>query len=149
MVLIHHITQCKKTYYYQKLCIYYETYQLTETLLSGEVRNQIDTCIRDYCLVKKYVCFKNYPLLKFSNTAQKCNRSVVDWLRFISLLNMGITFARFQISRNIPFHQNTQRFGNRFGDTLDSLWLMPSSPLALLRLIISIIVSILCLVQFI
>ena len=33
-------------YHYQKLGILYEICQLTETLLSGEVGNRIDTCIR-------------------------------------------------------------------------------------------------------
>ena len=41
-------------YYYQKLGTYYEICQFTETLLSGEIRKQIDTYIRDYCLVEKY-----------------------------------------------------------------------------------------------
>ena len=51
MLLKHHRTQYKKTYYYQKLGIYYDKYQLTEKLLSGVVRNLIDTCIIDnYCL---------------------------------------------------------------------------------------------------
>ena len=36
---------------------YYERYQLTEKLLSGEVRSQIDTCIEDYCQVKSYTYF--------------------------------------------------------------------------------------------
>ena len=57
MPLTHHRTQCKKTYYYQRPGIYYERYQLTEKLLSGEVRSQIDTCIEDYCQVESYTYF--------------------------------------------------------------------------------------------
>ena len=50
MLLKHRRTQYKKTYCYQKLDIYYEKCLLTETLLIGAVRNQIDTCLRDYFL---------------------------------------------------------------------------------------------------
>ena len=57
MPLTHHRTQCKKTYYYRRPGIYYERYQLTEKLLSGEVRSQIDTFIEDYCQVKSYTYF--------------------------------------------------------------------------------------------
>ena len=34
--------------------MYYELCQLTETLLSGKVRNLIDTYKGDYCLVENY-----------------------------------------------------------------------------------------------
>ena len=57
MPLTHHRTHCKKTYYYQRPGIYYEIHQLTEKLLSGEVRSQIDTCIEDYCQVESYTYF--------------------------------------------------------------------------------------------
>ena len=56
MPFTHHITQCKKTYYYQRPATYYERYQLTEKLLSGEV-SQIDTCLEDYCQVGSYTYF--------------------------------------------------------------------------------------------
>ena len=54
MLLRRHRIQRKRTYYYQKLSIYYEIYQLTETLLSGKIRNLIDTYKGDYCLVENY-----------------------------------------------------------------------------------------------
>ena len=57
MILKRHRIQCKRTYYYQKLGIYYERCQLTETLLSGEVRNLVDTYNEDYCLVEKLYMF--------------------------------------------------------------------------------------------
>ena len=46
--------QCKRTNYYQKPSMYYEICQLTETLLSGKVRNLIDTYKGDYYLVENY-----------------------------------------------------------------------------------------------
>ena len=57
MFLRRHRTQCKKTYYYQNLGIYYERCHLTETLLSGEIRDRINTYIRDYCLVENIHIF--------------------------------------------------------------------------------------------
>ena len=69
MFLKHHRTQCKITYHYKRPSIYYERYQLTEKPLSGEVRSQIDTCIK-YCQVENIHAFKNNPFLQFSNTAQ-------------------------------------------------------------------------------
>ena len=59
MLLRCHRIQCKRTYSYQKLGIDYEICQLPEALLSGAVRNLIDTCIRDYCLVENYTLFLN------------------------------------------------------------------------------------------
>ena len=55
MLLRRHRIQCKRTYYHKSLALYEynEKCQLTETLLNGEVRNMIDTCTRDYCLVEK------------------------------------------------------------------------------------------------
>ena len=44
----------QETYYYLKLGTYYERCQLTETLISGEIRILIDTCFRDYYLWENY-----------------------------------------------------------------------------------------------
>ena len=54
MLLRSHRNQCNGAYHYRKLGIFYERCQLTETLLSGEVRNQVDTCVIEYCLVENY-----------------------------------------------------------------------------------------------
>ena len=67
---------------------------------------------------------------------------------------MGIIFESFQVSGNIPslndqFIKIQRDFEADFETPLSILWLIPSSPLALLGLRTSIIVSISCSVQFI
>ena len=80
--------------------VYYERCRLTETLLNDEVGNQID--IKDYYLLKIIHVLKTIISCSFPIQLKSATGLLLEGSDLSPFLKIGITFASFHISGNIP-----------------------------------------------
>ena len=63
--------------------------------MSGEVRSQINTCIKDYCQVENYTCFKKKSLSPDGSAEHK---GEIEEVELLFLTKCRITFQNVRLS---------------------------------------------------